>query len=88
MRKVPTATCALRDRYIVAIEGVYTPSTFYRKSAVSDYSCCVVETPHYSLTLHTTSRHPSAQGTSKTYFFFVVELKKSFSLSLPPHTEL
>ena len=34
MKKVPTATCALRDRYIVSIERVYTPSTFYIKSAV------------------------------------------------------
>ena len=34
MKKVPTATCALRDRYIVSIERVYTLSTFYMKSAV------------------------------------------------------
>ena len=34
MKKVPTATCALRDRYIVSIERVYTHSTFYMKSAV------------------------------------------------------
>ena len=26
MKKVPTATCALRDRYKVSIEQVYTPS--------------------------------------------------------------
>ena len=35
MEKVPTATCALRDRYIVSIERVYTPSAFYMKLAVS-----------------------------------------------------
>ena len=29
MKKVPTATCALRDKYIVSIERVYTPSTFF-----------------------------------------------------------
>ena len=34
MKNVPTATCALRDRQIVSIELVYTPSTFYMKSAV------------------------------------------------------
>ena len=34
MKKVPTATSALRDRYIVSIERVYTPSTFYMKSSV------------------------------------------------------
>ena len=34
MKKVPTATFSLRDRYIVSIERVYTPSTFYMKSAV------------------------------------------------------
>ena len=34
MKKVPTATFALRDRYIASIERVYTPSTFYMKSAV------------------------------------------------------
>ena len=34
MKKVLTATCALRDRYIVSIERLYTPSTFYMKSAV------------------------------------------------------
>ena len=34
MKKVPTATCALRDKYIVSIERVYTPSTFYIQSAV------------------------------------------------------
>ena len=34
MKKVLRATCALRDRYIVSIERVYTPSTFYVKSAV------------------------------------------------------
>ena len=36
MEKVPTATCALRDRSIVSIERVYTPNTFYMKSAVSN----------------------------------------------------
>ena len=35
MKKVPSATCALRDRWIVSIEQVYTTSTFYMKSAVS-----------------------------------------------------
>ena len=35
MKKVPTATCALRGRKIVSIEQVYTPSTFYMKSAVA-----------------------------------------------------
>ena len=34
MKKVPTATCALRDRKIDFIERVYTSSTFYMKSAV------------------------------------------------------
>ena len=34
MKKVPTATCALRDRNVVSIERVNTPSTFYMKSAV------------------------------------------------------
>ena len=34
MKKVPTATCALRDRLIVSIERVYTPNTFYMESAV------------------------------------------------------
>ena len=29
MKKVTTATCALRDRWIVSIERVYTPRTFY-----------------------------------------------------------
>jgi len=33
MKKVLTATCALRDR-IVSIEQVYTPSTFYMNLAV------------------------------------------------------
>ena len=37
MKKVPTATCALRDRKIVSIEWVYTPSTFYMKPVVSIY---------------------------------------------------
>ena len=37
MKKVLRATCALRDRYIVSIERVYTPSTFYVKSAVYVY---------------------------------------------------
>ena len=38
MKKVPTATCALIDRQIqiVSIERVYTPSTFYMKSAVAE----------------------------------------------------
>ena len=38
MKKVPTATCALRDRWMVSIEWVYTPGTFFffMKSAVSD----------------------------------------------------
>ena len=35
MKKVPTATCAFRDKYIISIECVYTPSTFYMKSAVA-----------------------------------------------------
>ena len=35
--KGPTATCALRDRYIVSIEWVYTSSNFYMKSAVYTY---------------------------------------------------
>ena len=34
MKKVLTATCALRDREIVSNERVYTPSTFYMQSAV------------------------------------------------------
>ena len=34
IKKVLTATCALRDRQIVSIERVYTSSTFYMKSAV------------------------------------------------------
>ena len=34
MKKVPTATCALSNRYIVSIEWVYTPSTFNMKSVV------------------------------------------------------
>ena len=34
MKMVPTATCALRDRQIISLERVYTPSTFYMKSAV------------------------------------------------------
>ena len=34
MKKIPTATCALRDRYIVSIERVFTTSTFYMKSTV------------------------------------------------------
>ena len=34
MKKVPTATCALRFRQIVSIERVYTPRTFFMKSAV------------------------------------------------------
>ena len=34
MKKVPTATCALRNRKVVSVERVYTPSTFYIKSAV------------------------------------------------------
>ena len=34
MKKVPTATCAFRDRWIVSIERVYTQRTFYMKSAV------------------------------------------------------
>ena len=34
MKKVPKATFALRDRQIVSIERVYTPSTFYMKTAV------------------------------------------------------
>ena len=34
MKKVPTATFDLGDRKIVSIELVYTPSTFYMKSAV------------------------------------------------------
>ena len=34
MKKVPTATCALKDRKIVSIERVYTPSNFYMKSVV------------------------------------------------------
>ena len=34
MKKVPTATCAFGDRYIVSIELVYTTSTFYMKPAV------------------------------------------------------
>ena len=34
MKKVPTATCALRYRQKVYIERVYTPSTYYMKSAV------------------------------------------------------
>ena len=33
-KKLPTATCKLRDRWIVSIERVYTPSTFYTKSDV------------------------------------------------------
>ena len=33
-KKGPIATCALRDRWIDSIERVYTPSTFYMKSAV------------------------------------------------------
>jgi len=37
MKKVPTATCVLGDRYIVSIERVYTPSTFYMKSAVCHF---------------------------------------------------
>ena len=36
MKKVLTTTCALKDRYIVSIERVYTPSTFYMKSAVCE----------------------------------------------------
>ena len=44
MKKVPTATCALRDRQIVSIERVYTPSTFYMKFAVYEYSVkCLVQ---------------------------------------------
>ena len=35
MKRVPTATSALRDRKIVSIERVYTPSTLYMKSAVA-----------------------------------------------------
>ena len=38
MKKVPTATCALRDRQIVSIERVYTPITSYMKSAVPNGS--------------------------------------------------
>ena len=34
MKKVLTATCAVRDRYKVSIEGVNSPSTFYMNSAV------------------------------------------------------
>ena len=34
IKKVPTATCALKDRWIVSIEQVYSPSTFYMKLAV------------------------------------------------------
>ena len=37
MKKVLPATCALRDRWIVSIEQVYTPSTFYMKSAVAKH---------------------------------------------------
>ena len=36
MKKVPTATCALGDRWIVSIERVYAPSTFNMKSAVAE----------------------------------------------------
>ena len=35
MKKVLLATWALRDRSIVSIELVYTPSTFFMKSAVA-----------------------------------------------------
>jgi hypothetical protein len=41
-KKVPTATCVLRDRYIVSIERVYTPSTFYMKSAVDDAASQII----------------------------------------------
>ena len=34
MKKIPTATCALRDS---SIEQVYNPSTFYLKSAVDSW---------------------------------------------------
>ena len=37
IKKVLTATCGLRDRQIVSIEQVYTPSTFYMKPAVYSY---------------------------------------------------
>ena len=38
MKKVPTATCALRDRQIFSTERVHTTSTFYMKSSVPVYS--------------------------------------------------
>ena len=37
MKKVPTATFALMDRWIVSIGRIYTPSTFNMKSAVASY---------------------------------------------------
>jgi len=44
MKKVLLATWALRDRWIVVIERVYTKSTFFMKSVVSRLSKIVFYT--------------------------------------------
>ena len=71
MKKVPTATCALRDRYIVSIERVYTLSTFYMKSAVYykhiEYIMYIVHT------LYNNTHFISG----KKYFSFCIRGKKS-----------
>ena len=38
MKKVPKLPVCTRDRLIVSIERVYTPSTFYMKSAVGQHN--------------------------------------------------
>ena len=60
MKKVPTATCALRDRWIVSIERVYTPTSFYMESAVSTYISIYlqpvsrIDFAHISLSIYST----------------------------------
>ena len=51
MKKVPTATCALRDRYIVSIEGVYTPRTFFYEISCTYINVYLTYLPCYLLNI-------------------------------------
>ena len=70
MKKVPQLPVCTMDRLIVSIERVYTPSTFYMKSFVSNYLISLsTEISNYPISLNTEiSNYPISLSTEISNF--------------------
>ena len=83
MKKVPQLPDCTRDRYIVSIERVYTPNTFYMKSAVQFLNNWCKRKNHKSRFLIFRSEAP-LQLTLSVFLSFCLSVYLSFFHSVCP----